>query len=289
VNGFEAPSTDQNVIMKTNTQRRVQLTAFTLIELLVVIAIIAILAAMILPALQKAKQKAKGIHCLNNTRQLGIAYQMYALDSEDNVVDAGNWIGTGWLDWTTASPNTNIALLRDPNQALLAKYFGGNKNLYKCAADNYLSGAQMAAGWTERVRSVSMNTFSGADSNADPSGINKWKGFRKTIQLLNPGPSGIFIFLDEHPDTINDGEYYAVQRDYGGEYGWCDLPANYHNGACGFSFADAHSEIKRWTGRLRSPQWVGVSYSDRRGVLICADEQDRADIDWVKFRMAQVK
>jgi prepilin-type N-terminal cleavage/methylation domain-containing protein/prepilin-type processing-associated H-X9-DG protein len=261
--------------------------AFTLIELLVVIAIIAILAAMLIPALGKAKSKAQGIQCMGNTRQLGYAYFMYASDNNDRVADAAAFVGPGWLDWGTTPVNTNLHLLLDPELACLAKYFANSRNIYKCPADVYVSAPQRALGWTERVRSVSLNTYSGEDPNLDASGFNQWRGFRKMSDIRNPGPSGVFLFLDEHPDSINDALFYPILNGYGGLYGWCDLPANYHNGACGFAFADGHSTIKRWLGKLRSPSWLGVTFTDRHaGAFVCDGPADRSDIDWVKDRMA---
>ena len=242
---------------RTNFNKRC---AFTLIELLVVIAIIAILAAMLLPALSKAKIRSQGIGCMNNTKQLMLGYLMYAGDSNEKVLDAASWVGTGWLDWTTAAVNTNFSLLVGTN-SLIAPYIGQSRNVFQCPADKYLSAAQRGRGWTARARSVAMNAFSG--TTEDASQLNQWRGWKKLSDPARRSPTELFVLLDEHPDSINDAYYIATLQGYGGLYAWCDIPATYHNGACGFAFLDGHSQIKRWLGKLRSDEWLTVQYRDR--------------------------
>ena len=244
---------------------------FTLVEVLLVIAVIAILAALVLPALARARERAAAIACLNNDRQLALGLVLYVDDHEGSLPYNMLLSGTSYrsnLNWANnvmtrdlSSDNTNLETL---TQASLGLYVSRNAGVFHCPSDRSLSTAQLAAGWDHRIRSYSLNGWLGNPNFpgtpvAMPGGIPSNQSPLQCLKLSQiQHPNDIFAFLDEHPDSIKDGSFLNPASSGGnalleiengstaGPAQWLDLPASYHNHNAALSFADGHAEFHRW-------------------------------------------
>jgi prepilin-type N-terminal cleavage/methylation domain-containing protein/prepilin-type processing-associated H-X9-DG protein len=273
-------------------RRRAGKTAgFTLIELLVVIAIIAILAAMLLPALTRAKQQAQGVHCMSNSKQLLLAWKMYSDENREVLAvnvpayggDLGGWVNGVLSQSANVSDNTNyVFMMGGPNPAnnipasttTIGAYVK-SPSVYRCPAD-----PSMAQGYgVPRVRSYSMDfTVGDKSTNGSHEAIynDYWPNFFKMTDFKMAAAT--WVLSDEHPDSINDGLQVAPTTD-DDVTEWSDIPASYHSGACGFAYADGHSEIYKWKDPSTDHPVAG-----NESWLPMQDPYPSHDIRWVEGR-----
>jgi len=248
--------------------------AFTLIELLVVIAIIAILAALLLPVLGKSKLKAESLTCGSNLKQLSLAWQLYADENNDLLVNNHGVPETlsrrqTWAnnvqDWEASDDNTNLTLL---TEAKLGPYANRSAGVYKCPSD------REPAPNGPHIRSMSMNCMVGNPGELTNQFNPTYVQFFKKSAIGNA--SSIFVFLDENADSLNDG-FFLNRLD---DNAWGNLPGSYHNGGANLIFADSHLESHRWqiSATVRPVQRTRIpSFS----------ATPLTDFDWLKQRTSQ--
>jgi prepilin-type N-terminal cleavage/methylation domain-containing protein/prepilin-type processing-associated H-X9-DG protein len=266
--------------------------AFTLIELLVVIAIIAILAAMLLPALSKAKIRSQGIGCMNNSRQLMYAWRMYAEDNREELPFAYGTVATaapyvwvpGILDDANPAAADNWNLDITIRRSILWPFCGKSVGIWHCPADaSYGVNAQKQQ--VPRVRSYSMSNWVGGNGDSPQTGYKGYWGlsaprsivYRKMTDMVHPGPAMTFVLLDERQDSINDGYFVTEMNAYPNPAATkiVDYPASYHNKACGFAFADGHSEIHKWRDARTFPPI-------RTGLPLNVASPNNPDVIWMQ-------
>jgi prepilin-type N-terminal cleavage/methylation domain-containing protein/prepilin-type processing-associated H-X9-DG protein len=260
---------------------------FTLVELLVVLATIGILASLLFPVVREAVARSQGTQCLNNTRQLTLAWLLYADDEQGRLCPNGSGLSDAWvggvLDFNGSTDNTNILFLIDPRYARLAPYVTVS-SLYHCPSDR--SRVHMLGGVQARVRSLAMNEAVGSDAQALslPPGRG-WKLYQKQSEITAPSPANLWVLTEQHPDSIDDGRFAVDCADQNQAARWIDFPAFFHDRSANFSFADGHSELHRWVRGETTPPMLYcgcLAHYAARGVSVSGPNSP--DIAWLQAR-----
>jgi prepilin-type N-terminal cleavage/methylation domain-containing protein/prepilin-type processing-associated H-X9-DG protein len=241
--------------------------AFTLIELLVVVAIIAILAALLLPALGRAKSQAKSIACLSNLKQLSLCWHLYILENSDSLVPNNSIVYFSPAPGASADSGTSWCLGEDERTELtssnivhgLLYQYNTSASIYHCPAD--VSTAETISGESLpqlRQRSYNMSQSVNGYPNFNPEIFASIPMWAKFTQIRSPVPSNLFVFIDENEDAIEDAEYGCppAGSPYYDPDVWWDMPSNRHNQGASLSFADGHVEHWKWRMPIVFYDWT---------------------------------